>query len=54
MIQKTNAVYSEVHTYIGSIQKPSNFVSNDLGHSDSALLSLDATNIENDYFQRKG
>jgi len=37
-----------------SIQKPSNFVSKDLGYSDSALLPLDVTNIENGYAQQKG
>jgi hypothetical protein len=37
-----------------SIQKPSNFVSNDLSYSDSALLPLDATDIENGYSQQKG
>lgn len=37
-----------------SIQKLSNFVSNDLGYGDSALLPLDSTNIENGYSQQKG
>jgi len=52
MIQKTNAAYSEVHTYISQYRNPQTLFQ--MTWVDSALLPLDATNIENGYSQQKG
>jgi hypothetical protein len=49
MIQKTNAVYSELHTRTSRYKSTQRFVSNDPGDFCSCAPPLDATSFENGY-----